>query len=150
MRYTLIILSLLLSFATEVSAQRVRIGERIPDIEVQSEYGPKLEYIENDYTCLVFINSHSAPCIEALKHINSDMLYDTDIVLVTKEKPENHSEIVKRLGTDQYTIAYDVEGKTYRSFGVNYVPFSVIYSTKRKRVESFGSVEYLCNGSYCE
>ena len=78
------------------------------------------------------------------------MLYDTDIVLVTKERPDNHTEIVERLGTDKYTIAYDIDGKTYRSFGINFVPFGIVYSTKRKRVESFGPVENICNGTYCE
>lgn len=150
MRYVYIILVLLWGIATNVSAQRIRLGERIPEINVQSEYGSKLEYAEQDLMCMVFFHSKCTPCVEAIQKLNTALYEVMDIALVTAESPELHDTIISRIGTRDFAIAYDIDGKTHKSFGINYVPFAVIYSTHRKRVEWFGPIEQLGGGTYCE
>lgn len=150
MRLFIAILLGILCAAIDVSAQSIRLGERIPEISVTSEYGTKLEYAEKELMTLIFIHSESEPCIEAVQLLDPYLHEMMDIVLVTPESSEEHDAIVRRLGTSDFAIAFDNDGKTYRNFGINYVPFCVIYDTQRKRIEWFGPIEHLGNGFYCK
>lgn len=149
MRYFYTILLLVILTHLDVNAQRVRLGERLPDVKVESEFGTRLQDTNKDFVCLVFINSHSKPCIDEVRKIDPNLLYDMDIILVTQEHPETKDEIIARLGTSQYSIAFDIENKTFRSFGIRYVPFCVIYKERNRRIEWFGPTDRLVSRTYC-
>ena len=55
----------------------------------------------------------------------------------------NREEIIERLGIEEYIVAFDDNNRTLRAFGINYVPFAVIYRTKNSRVEWFGPMHHL-------
>ena len=143
MRHLYTILLLIALSTLSASAQRLRLGERMPDISVASEYGSKLEFIEQELACLIFINSYCEPCIASLAEVDRTLLNTMEIVLLTTESREDYNDIIERIGTTDFAIAYDIESKTHKAFGINYIPFAVIYSTKRKIVEWFGPVELL-------
>ena len=149
MRHFFVILTTILFFTLSAEAQSVRLGERTPEVSVMSEYGSKLEYVERDLVCLVFVSSHCEPCIKAVQTIDRALLEKINIILLTTESHELHDEIVERIGATELSIAYDIEGKTYKAFGINYIPFAVIYSVKRKIVKWFGPVQQL-DGSLVE
>ena len=149
MRYFYAILLLVILTHLDVNAQRVRLGERLPDVKLESEFGTRLQDTNKDFVCLVFINSHSKPCIDEVQKIDPNLLYDMDIILVTQEHPNTKDEITSRLGTSQYSIAFDIEDKTFRSFGIRYVPFCVIYKQRNRRIEWFGPTDRLVSNIYC-
>ena len=146
--FTIFILLCVATFDTK--AQSIRLGERIPEIDVASIYGSKLEYADKDLMCMVFINSKSTPCIEAIRNLDTSLLEIMNIVLVTSERIDHYDEILNRLDCRRFAIAHDVDGKTFKSFGINYVPYGVIYDTNRKRIEWFGPIQHLGGGTYCE
>ena len=149
MRYFYAILLLVILTHLDVNAQRVRLGERLPDVKVESEFGTRLQDTNKDFVCLVFINSHSKPCIDEVRKIDPNLLYDMELILVTQEQPNTKDEITSRLGTSQYSIAFDIEDKTFRSFGIRYVPFCVIYKQRNRRIEWFGPTDRLVSNTYC-
>lgn len=145
MRHFFAILTTVLLSTLSADAQSLRLRERMPDVNVMSEYGSKLEYVERDMVCLIFVNSYCIPCIEAVQKIDRTLLDKMNIILLTTESKEYHAEIVERIGAEDLAIAYDIDSKTHKAFGINYIPFAVVYSAKRKIVEWFGPVEQLGN-----
>ena len=148
MKRWLIILAFIIVPMLTTSAQSVRLGERIPKINVDSPLGKSLDYCEHDHIALIFIHSDSRPCIEALRnfeilseHLKSDM----SVVLLTTEDKANHDNIIARLPNRNREIAYDVEHSTFNAFGIDYVPFCVIYTKKRGRVVWFGPLTRIDN-----
>lgn len=139
-------LTALLGITTNAEAQTIRLGERIPDISVESEYGRSLEQIASSYVCLIFIHSDSAPCINAVNAIESiEEIHNEAIhkVLVTYEGVEDEHSIRNRITLRNYTLAFDNEQRTFDAFEVSYVPFGVIYDTRRNRIHWFGPLHQL-------
>ena len=136
------LLTLLLTTTLSVEAQSVRLGERIPDIHTDSELGKEFELATKEYVYMVFVHSKSKPSLNLVDEINSvnpELLSNIDVVLVTTEDIDDNAAIVKRFDDNIFPIAYDLERRTCRNFGINYVPFGVVYDTKRKRALWFGS-----------
>lgn len=142
------LLILLMAFATAISAeaQSLRLGERIPSIDVDSELGKELELATKEHVCMVFIHSESRPYLEAFNSIQliGDMLSSKmDLVILTAEERGCESSFKYMLEGIDHSIAYDVEHRTFQAFGVKYVPCCVIYETKRRRAEWFGGIQQL-------
>lgn len=123
-------------------AQSVSLGIRVPDIHLDSELGKELEMATKDYVYLVFVHSESSPSIalvESLSGIDEPLMHNLDVVLVTPEDIADNATIVERFADGRFPIAYDIEHRTFRNFGISYVPFGVIYDAKRNRALWFGS-----------
>lgn len=131
---------------TLVCAQNIRLGERIPTIDVHSTMGTELNYIDKEYVCLIFIHSGSLPCVDALDSFEAlaDSVEERmAVVLITPEQRSSEQDIVARFIDNNTTVAFDKEHKTFKSFGINFVPFGVIYDTKQRRTRWFGSIQQL-------
>lgn len=133
---------LLIMSSTIVLAQGVSLGMRVPDIHLDSEFGRELEMATKEYVYMVFVHSESSPSItfvERLSNVDERLMHNLDVVLVTPEDIADNATIVERFADGRFPIAYDLEHRTFRNFGISYVPFGVIYDTKRKRALWFGS-----------
>lgn len=140
------VLTALLCIPTNAEAQAIRLGERIPDISVESEYGRSLERIASSYVCLIFIHSDSTPCINAVNALDTiTEIHNEAIhkVLVTYEGMEDELSIRNCITLQNYTLAFDHERRTFQAFEVSYVPFGVIYDTRRNRIHWFGPLHQL-------
>lgn len=132
--------------ASAAMAQNIRLGERIPAIDIHATMGTHLDHIETDYVCLVFIHSSSLPCIEALDEfapIADCVKQQMSVVLITPEDPDGKKELLTRFVDDNTSVAFDRDYKTFSAFGINFAPFGVIYDTKRSHAEWFGSIQQL-------
>lgn len=146
MRRILAILTLMVATAVAAHAQSIRLGEPIPAISVSPAIDEELALYNRDYTCLIFAHSASTPCVEALRNFKAtaeEIHLSCAIVIITGEAESNREEIVERLGIEEYIVAFDDNNRTLRAFGINYVPFAVIYRTKNSRVEWFGPMHHL-------
>jgi thiol-disulfide isomerase/thioredoxin len=146
MRYLLSIIAAMVALCTTTTAQNIRLGEKIPDISVESVVGTDLKLIEQEYTCLIFMHSKCEPCYKAIPALHSAAAPLSDklaVVLITHETKEVEETITKNFGSYFSTIAFDNNRHTYKAFGINFVPFGVIYNTKSRRIEWFGSVQQL-------
>ena len=131
---------------TSASAQNIRLGDKIPDISVESVVGTELKLIEQEYTCLIFMHSKCEPCFKAIPdfyNVASTIADRLAIVLITHETREAESDIAKNFEGCYNTIAFDNKSNTHKAFGINFVPFGVIYKTKNRRIEWFGSLQQL-------
>ena len=146
MRRLLAILALLVATSATAHAQSIRLDEPIPAISVEPSISNILELYNREYTCLIFAHSESGPCVDAMREFNAiakQIDLACAIVIITGEAESNREEIVERLGIEEYIVAFDDNNRTLRAFGINYVPFAVIYRTKNSRVEWFGPMHHL-------
>lgn len=140
-----IIIATLLCTAS-VTAQDLRIGERIPAIDVDSSAGDDLKLVDEEYTCLIFMHSKSEPAVEAIRQFSELILpyrNKIGIVLLTPEQDGFEEDMLQSLTSNDTLLAFDNDGRTFRNFGVSYIPFSVIYKTRARKTLWFGSLSQL-------
>ena len=87
MKKLLLIFALIVISISTSSAQALRLGEPIPDIDVVSMMGPKLKRIKSDYVCLIFAHPDSKHCIDALNQFQASSLNEyganSDVARIT-------------------------------------------------------------------
>jgi hypothetical protein len=84
--------------------------------------------------------------VDAMSNFNSTaerLNSQCAIVIITGEAEENSAEITERLSAENYILAFDDNNNTLKAFGINYVPFVVIYRNKNSRVKWFGPIHHL-------
>ncbi len=146
MKRIAIIVAMMLAAVTHVQAQNLRLGEKVPSINVDSKLGKELNLGTKEYVCMIFIHSESLPCIKAfadMGDMRTTLLDNLDIVLVTTEQRDIEADIAQRIDTLGMTLAFDTERKTFKAFGINYVPFCVIFDKRRSKAQWFGPVNQL-------
>lgn len=131
----LLLLLLWMLPASPVQAQKILLGERIPEVrnvtwldELHPEPAP--------LTAVVFFTAANPSCLKALTHLRQLMERSGDrlrIIVVTRDEAGQAAETLGELLSSRLTVALDPEGKIFKSFGVNYVPFSLL-TDARKRV----------------
>lgn len=146
MKRFIVIIAAILMWCGTASAQNIRLGDKIPDTNIQSQLGDHLRLVKYEYTCLVFMHSKCEPCKTALPHLHqltSSLNDKLAIVLLTYESPDMREHLQREYGDYVTSITFDRDKHTFRTFGVNFVPFGVIYNTKSRRIEWFGSIQQL-------
>lgn len=148
MKRAFIIIIATLLFCASLSAQNIRLGEKVPEISVESLLGDELRMVTKEHTCIAFMHSQCEPCVTALPTLHQTIAPFSDklaMILVTNESKEMEEKLKSTFGSYVETIAFDRNNQTYRAFGINFVPFAVIYNTKSRRIEWFGSIQQLDN-----
>ncbi len=142
MRAALLTLLSFMLFLSTSQAQQIRLGHRIPDIKIVSEHGEDLKFINKEYVCLVFVHSESHPCMDALAHLRSisNHLNERMATVLISAEDSTKSEAWRDLVDDNIYLTFDNNLHTFHAFGVNFVPFGVVYDTKRRRALWFGSL----------
>lgn len=146
MRRIILILALVLATAVGAYAQSIRLGEPIPAVSVSTDLGETLDIYNRDYVCLVFAHSESKPCIEAMANFRTTALDISDhcaIVVITNENEADRSIIAERLSAEDHIVAFDIDNRTFRAFGIHYVPFVVVYRSRNSHIEWFGPIHQL-------
>ena len=146
MRRVITIILCIAAYTASVNAQILRIGERIPTIDVDSSVGADLRLIEKEFTCLVFMHSKSEPSMVAIRQFSEmSRAYNSkiDIVLLTLEQDGFEEDMLRSLTTNNTIIAFDNESRTFTNFGVSYVPFCTIFHTDSRKLQWFGSLTQL-------
>lgn len=137
MKRLLTIFALLVAVAVEVDAQSIRLGDRIPELQFDKDYG--LE--SKEYVCLTFIHTESAPCltaIEGLTNVVSSHTATIELVFINGIKDGTMEDISHLTAGVDHTLIYDIDSRIFKAFGIEYVPYTIVYSSKRKRIEWFG------------
>ena len=140
MRRLLATIAILLASALAAHAQSIRLEENIPTVGVEPSIDETLKLYNREYTCLIFVHSESEPCAEAMRNFRAvaEMIYRTcAIVVITGEDASESETIAKRLDIEDYILAFDVDNRTLNAFGIQYVPFAVVYRSKNSRIEWF-------------
>lgn len=132
--------------ALSVSAQPLRLGHRLPNIDVDSSVGSELKLIDKEFTCIIFMHSGSQPTLEAIKsfsNIATQWHDELAVVLITPEQDGFEQEVLNSFTTNDTIVAFDNNYRTFESFDVQFIPFGVIYDNQKRRVQWFGSLPQL-------
>lgn len=146
MRRFFAILTLMVAATVVAHAQSIRLGEPVPSLSLQSSIDETLALYNRDYVCLIFAHSESEPCVDAIRDFAptaEDISKQCAIVVITTESELDKDSIVERLGVEDYILAFDSQGRTFKAFGIHYVPFAVVYRTKNSRIEWFGPMHHI-------
>lgn len=136
MKRILLTFAVMLSVLAAASAQNVVIGEKLPETRFR-KWLMDLQPDAADYTCMVFYHSESSlcrRCLDRVKTLVSKYGTKLNVIIVTKEDYDTAGvTLTEHLG-DRVAVAFDDGGRTFRYFGVKFIPFCVICDRKRRAV----------------
>lgn len=124
----------LAAYHTPLSAQNVALGERVPEVKVQS-------WIEDrapgnaPMTYVEFFHSSCGSSIDALKRlkaISETMGKELNVVVVTTADDTASGALLRPYLSRNMFAGIDPNGKLFKSFGVTYVPFGVLLDNKNR------------------
>lgn len=127
---------ILFSAATKVTAENIVIGDKLPDMHIKA-WLMDMQPEHADFTCILFYHSESELCKKSLKQIKR--LLNTNaphlnMVIITKEDYNTAGVALTEHLANNIGVAFDERGRTFRYFGVNFIPFCVICNNKHRAV----------------
>lgn len=135
MRKFLFVLATTLCLFEITRGQNTIIGEVAPDLRIK-QWLMDLQPEEADYTCILFYHSESPQCrknLDRVKSLCKGAEEKMNLVILTKEKYSDAGvTLTEHLGGNT-CVAFDDGGRSFRYFGVKFIPFCVICN-KRKMV----------------
>lgn len=129
----LILLALLIPFA-DAAAQKIILGERVPELKVGAWLAGQLPKAAT-MTYVEFFHSSNPSCIASLDKLKEyTNKYGTKlrVVVLTQEAEEKVSALLKPYLSKQISVGFDTDGRIFTAFGVNYVPFGVLLDAKNR------------------
>lgn len=90
-----------------------------------------------DYTCILFYHSQSPQCrkyVTRVKNLTKEAEGKMNVIILTKERHNEAGVTLTEHLNDLTTVAFDDGGRTFRAFGIKFIPFCVICNSKNKAV----------------
>lgn len=130
--FLLIFASMALSFSTR--AQNAALGERVSEVKSESWLGG-IRPAMAPLTVISFFTASNPACVKSLEQMQ-ELVEKSDgrlrVILVTRDDESKIAPVVTPYLTPQMTVAFDTDGKLFKNFGVNYVPFSMLTDTRNR------------------
>ena len=123
----------ILFLSHNVMGENVIVGERLPDMSIR-QWLMDTQPASAEYTCILFYHSESNLCQQSLETIKQYMTsHDKllNLIIITKEEYSRAGVTLTRHLGDYTGVAFDDNGRTFRYFGVKYIPFCVISRKNR-------------------
>lgn len=144
-RFTfLVTLALTISAAT-LSAQKLVIGERAPELKVQ-QWLISAPAVDGKAIMVEFFHPANKKSAERITKLNSLASTNGDkmIVIVLVRDDSDNAKSILTSGNPSYYPAIDDAGKTFSTFGIKYIPYAVLYD-KRGRILWVGNPSSISN-----
>lgn len=139
----LVLISVLTMFiAATAIAQKLQIGEKMPDLKIKEWIGKQPSM--SSPMLIEFFHSSSNQCIarlEVLDKLTDKYKSKMDVILLSKEAKEVAVKQVKP-EVRKFFIGLDDAGRTFTAYNVQFVPFSVLVDNKG-RIAWFGNATLL-------
>lgn len=130
----LLILAALLLPLAATRAQNIALGDRVPELKVQSWLDDKTP--AQAERCFVNFfhsaNQASVNSVKRLKEISRQMGPRLKVVIVAYEGEEKVAQFLRPYLSENFGVAFDPEGKLYKGYGVNYIPFGMLLDAKNR------------------
>ena len=131
------LLTILLAWCSlAATAQNVIIGEKVPEMRIK-QWLMDLQPEAAVFTCIVFHHSESLlcrQCLEKVKELADNFGRRLNVVIVTKESYSKAGTTMTQHLDDRIGVAFDDNGRTFRYFGIKFIPYCVITNHKRRAV----------------
>lgn len=127
---TIAISALVLS--SKAAAQKIIIGERAPELRIEEwldgkpQNENKARLIDFFYSSNKGVDSHLRTVADLAKNYGSKI----DVIVVCYSKPSKEVESKLRQRLSNYYVGVDEQGRSFKNFAVQYVPFSVLIDAK--------------------
>ncbi len=131
---SLFLLVVLLSAALPAAGQTIALGERAPELKVQSWLANRIP-AEAPKTYVEFFHSSnkvSLSSMERLKELSAQAGDGLRIVVLTCEPEEKIAPQLTPYLSPQIGVGFDPTGKLFAAYGVNYVPFGVLLGPRNR------------------
>ena len=140
--YFLVLLFSIALSISSASAQKLMIGEKVPELKVAEWLNNKPQPGKMVYV-IEFAHTTSPPSMSRLEKLNNlaVSMPNINIILLFKEDKDIVMKHLKH-NNHKFFSALDNEGKTFSSYGVNFVPFSIIVDKKGNAIW-FGNSDQL-------
>ena len=118
MKRVLLLLTVVFCTLGASHAQNIVIGERAPELSY-----------------LVFFHSSNKGCtasLDALRDLSNKLGSKLRIIIITQEDSEKIAPILTPYISERIGVALDHDKKVFGSFGVDFVPFSVLIDAKNR------------------
>lgn len=130
-RRILYLLTLALVWCGELHAENVIIGEKVPQLSID-KWLMDIQPSATEYTCVLFYHSESELCRKSLRRVKHMVMNNPsmNLIIITKEKYGDAGVALTEHLEDRVGVAFDDNGRTFRTFGVKFIPFCVIHNKK--------------------
>lgn len=125
---------LLAMFAAAAPAQTVALGERVPDLKIQTWLGDQ-QPPEAELTYIEFFqpsNSASLASLDNLQALSRKLGTKLHVVVVSREKESETITLLRPYVSEAMSVGIDPTGRAFSAFGIRYVPAGVLIDAKRK------------------
>lgn len=136
MKRLLILLTTLFASIGTIYAENIIIGDKTPRLRLQA-WLMDMQPEEADFTCILFHNSESALCRQSLneiKQITNKFAPNLNLIIITKESYSEAGVALTSFISDRTSVGFDERGRTFRAFGVKFIPFCIIINSKNRAV----------------
>ena len=134
MKRVLLLLTVVFCTLGASHAQNIVIGERAPELKsvtwlaARNPAAAALSY-------LAFFHSSNKGCtasLDALRDLSNKLGSKLRIIIITQEDSEKIAPILTPYISERIGVALDHDKKVFGSFGVDFVPFSVLIDAKNR------------------
>lgn len=135
-RFVITLTLMLFSVVTRATAENIIVGDKLPDMRVQA-WLMDLQPDKADYTCILFYHSESELCKQSLRQIKRLVKANAphfNMIIITKEDYASAGVSLTEHLADNIGVAFDDKGRTFRYFGVKFIPFCVVCDSKNRAV----------------
>lgn len=126
----MLIIAMLTATAWTLDAQRLSIGERVPELNI-SKWLTEAPSLDGKAVMVEFFHSSNQKSIDRLRTLDDLARKGGNklaVVVVTKEdSPEVGAMLTE--GAPAYSVGYDT-GSTFPDFEARYVPYAVLYDRR--------------------
>ena len=134
-RFLLTAALVVLATLTTITAnsQNIIVGDKMPEIKLRKwlmDFAPT----QRTSTCYLFYHTESELCqhsLEKVKALVEPLAEQMNLVIVTKQSyDEAGVTLTEHLG-DNIFVAFDQQGRMFRSLKVSFIPFCIIIDKRR-------------------
>ncbi len=115
-------------------AQNAALGQKVPEIRAEA-WLDGVRPASAPLTVLTFFTVSNPVCEQTLEHLHA-LTEKADnrlrVIVVTRDDEAKTASVMAPYLSPRMTVAFDTEGKIFKSFGVDYVPFSLLTDAKNR------------------
>ena len=134
MKRVLLLLTVVFCSLGASHAQNIVIGERAPELKSVTWLASR-NPAAADLSYLVFFHSSNKGCtasLDALRDLSNKLGSKLRIIIITQEDSDKIAPILTPYISERIGVALDHDKKVFGSFGVDFVPFSVLIDAKNR------------------
>lgn len=120
--------------AAAAPAQTVALGERVPDLKIQTWLGGQ-QPAEALLTYIEFFQPSSAASLASLENLQAlsrKLGTKLHVIVVSREKEPATLTLLTPYVSEAMSMGIDPAGRAFTAFGIRYVPAGVLVDAKKK------------------